>query len=420
MKDGLIGVIRKNADKVRFHTPSHAGRLYGNIAEWDVTELNYTDNLLSPSSYLSALEKNIASAYGAEACFISAQGATGSVFQAVFATKNDGAFLVVGKAHCSVFNALRVLGCKARHVDSFSADMLVPADVKTIIVTSPDYFGNVLPLSDISDFAKIKGLTLIVDSSHGAHFAFSDKLPVSASELADLVIFGLHKTLPVMTGGSVLCVREKFREKCVIARKLLHSTSPSFAVLCSVEKAFDDYTKNGNKYYDNVIREIENFKKGLKDKFRVKNTDDVTRLVLMSEYDGKAVEKALFERGFVAECVSGSDVVFIVNPNNFRYLKKLLKAVNGLNGLPLYEERNFPCKAHAEPVGLYFGKEAEGIDVALSVGRRAFCEVGFYPPGVPLIYSGDVITDEHLAVLTDEKFRNNVFGLDRGKIFVLK
>ena len=104
MKDGLIGVIRKNADKVRFHTPSHAGRLYGNIAEWDVTELNYTDNLLSPSSYLSALEKNIASAYGAEACFISAQGATGSVFQAVFATKNDGAFLVVGKTHCSVFN----------------------------------------------------------------------------------------------------------------------------------------------------------------------------------------------------------------------------------------------------------------------------------------------------------------------------
>ena len=92
MTDGLIGAIHGCADKIRFHTPSHAGKLSIDAAECDVTELSYTDNLLSPLSHISALEKNMASAYGAEACFISTQGATGSIFQAVFSVKDDGVF----------------------------------------------------------------------------------------------------------------------------------------------------------------------------------------------------------------------------------------------------------------------------------------------------------------------------------------
>ncbi|MGN0768861.1 MAG: aminotransferase class I/II-fold pyridoxal phosphate-dependent enzyme [Christensenellales bacterium] len=420
MTDGLIGAIHGCADKIRFHTPSHAGKLSIDAAECDVTELSYTDNLLSPLSHISALEKNMASAYGAEACFISTQGATGSIFQAVFSVKDDGAFLIVGQTHSSVYNALRVFGCKAYHIDELKKGDPVPDAVKTAIFTSPDYFGVVQPLDILAPYLKEKGIRVIVDSAHGAHFAFSSKLPVKATEYGDLVIYSLHKTLPVMTGGSVLAVKKEYAERCALARKTLHSTSPSFAIICSIEKAINDYAAEGERYYDEVIACVEEFTEKILPPFRVKKNDDITRVVLASPYDGRAVADELFDKGFVAEAVFGNEIVFIANPDNCRYLASLAEAVNGIRALPLYKRRDFPCKAHPEPTPIEFGGVPEAVELSEAAGRRAYCEVGFYPPGVPLIYSHDVITEEQVGYLCAEKKRDAVFGLENGKIFVLK
>lgn len=420
MTEGLIGSIHACADKIRFHTPSHAGNLTIDAAECDVTELPYTDNLLSPISHISELEKNIASAYGAEACFISTQGTTGSIFQAIFATKDDGAFLIVGKTHCSVYNALRVFGCKAFHVDELLPETEIPGGVRTAIFTSPDYFGNVLPLDNLSKRLREKGIKIIVDSAHGAHFAFGKKLPVSASEYADLAAFSLHKTLPVMTGGSVLAVKKEYAEKCALARKILHSTSPSFAIICSIERAIIDHKENGERYFDEVISAAENFAEAIKPPFFVKKSDDVTRIVLSSPYAGKSVEKALFDKGFVAEFAVGNDVVFIANRENCRFLVSLAEAVNGIRDLDRQTCLDFPYKAHPNPAPIEFGGDFEAIDLSEAEGRKAYCEVGFYPPGVPLIYSHDVITKEQIALFRSENLREAVFGLEKEKIFVLK
>lgn len=416
----LTTEILQRADRIRFHTPGHDTEIGKSLCKCDVTELPYTDNLLSPVSALRQLEKELASAYKAEACFISTQGATHNILQAVYAVKDEGAFLIVGAAHASVYNAMRAFSLRAYHVDAFSEDTPIPADVKNVFFTSPDYFGHCLPLERIYPALRAKGLNVLVDSAHGAHFTFSSKLPVSASEYADLAILSMHKTLPVLTGGSVLCCKRKFADKCVLCRKTFHTTSPSFLTMCSMEQALKELVARGEESYDAVLSAVETFKKKLPKPYEAEENDDPTRLVLVSPYDGEALYHAIAEKGYVGEMYFENKVVFIVHPYNARYLNGLSEAVSGIGDLPLYDPVVFPRKAHPYPTPMEFGGVAEAVPLSEAEGRKVFLEVGFYPPGVPLLYSHDVFTKEHIAFLTDESAQKKVFGLENGKVYVVQ
>lgn len=416
----LVKSIYENVSKVRFHTPSHAGKLPVDFVQTDVTELPYTDNLLCATASIADLEKNVASAYKAEACFISTQGATHNILQAVYAEKDEGAFLVVGMAHASVYNALRVLGAKAYHVDAVNDLLPLPADVKTAVITSPDYFGTVLPTEKICAFFHDRGIRVIVDSAHGSHFMFSSKLPVSATEHADSVILSLHKSLPVMTGGSVLVTKKDRVERCSLCRKLYHTTSPSFPVLCSIERAIEEFTAHGEEYYEKVVAATDVFRKAIRPPYTVIRTGDPTKIVLSSPYDGQALYDAIAEKGFVPEMAFERAVVFIVNPYNYEALPALAEAVNGIRGLPAYEKVVSPQKAHPLPTPIGTEGEPELLPLLSARGRRAYLEVGFYPPGVPLLYANDVITEEHIRLLSDKNREKRIFGLESGKIFVVK
>ncbi len=420
MSGKLTAAILENGDKISFHTPSHAGSLPEWIAKTDVTELPYTDNLLSSVSYIAELERKTAFAYKAEACFISTQGATHNIFQAVYSTSELGAFLVVGNAHVSVYNALSVCRAKTFHVDEFPDVSDVPEGVKTVILTSPDYFGNVLPVKSYCETLRKNGYISIVDAAHGAHFEFSSKLPISASECADLAVLSLHKTLPVLTGGSVLCCRKEFAERAMLARKVFHTTSPSFMTMCSIERAIELFCKDGEKIYDEVLSAVKEFASSIKKPFSVKSTADPTRVVLTSPFDGGAVERALFEKGFVAETTYGSDVIFIVNSNNYRHLAELSEAVNGIEGAPLYFGRDLPYKPHPKPTPIEFGLNAERIPLTEAEGHKAFLSAGVYPPGTPLIYPGDEITAEDIVFLREAEEEKRVFGVENGLIYVIK
>lgn len=414
----LTEEILKRADLVSFHTPSHAGKLSKESLLCDVTELFYTDNLLSPEGRIDELERIIASAYGAEACFISTQGATHNVFQAVFACLNRGAFLVVGKAHASVYNALRTFKAKTYHVDSLGDE--IPECVKTIIFTSPDYFGNVVDLRSLCLKAKEKGLTTIVDASHGSHFIFGDNMPDSATLYADLVIHSLHKTLPVVTGGSVLLCKNEYKSHAKAARKTLHTTSPNYMVLCSIERAIKDFSENGRKYYGDIEREVKKARRILKFPFYCEENDDFSRLVITSPFDGKSLYNKLVERGFCAETAYKNKVVFIINPFNYMHVVSLVKAVNEAKDLEIYDKADFPSKAHPNPTLIEFGYDFEEISFSEAEGRKVYNEIGFYPPGVPFLYSGEEIKREHIEWVKAYLGKADFFGSDGKKVFVVK
>ena len=286
-----------------------------------------------------------------------------------------------------------------------------------MIVTSPDYFGNTLPLDKISASLHDKGIDLIVDSAHGSHFAFSDKLPVSATEYGDLVILSLHKTLPVLTGGSLLVCKERFVSRAAYARNLFHSTSPNYMIMCSVQNAIADFEKNGQRYYTDVFYAVENFKNALLSPYKVEHSDDYSRLVVSSPYDGEEVYKAIVDRNFVPEMSYANKVVFIVTCHNYYHLGLLARMFNELPTFSLYRD-DAPFKKHDKPTRINFGTDWETVNLADSVGRKLFNRVGIYPPGVPLIYDGDEITSEDVKYLTERI--EKTFGLENGRVRVLK
>ena len=111
-------------------------------------------------------------------------------------------------------------------------------DIKpsALVVTSPDYFGNTLDLEYIKGLCESCGAALIVDAAHGSHFAFCDRLPVSATGYGDLVIHSFYKTMPVMTGGALHC-KESTPKRAAFALSEIHTTSPSYPVMLSIESA---------------------------------------------------------------------------------------------------------------------------------------------------------------------------------------
>ncbi len=417
----FIKELSKKADHVSFHTPSHANVIDNDLLRLDITELPYSDNLLSPKGIIKTLQDDIAAVYNVAACFISTQGATSSIMTAIYALKGLGSFLIVGNAHVSVYNALRICGCKAYRVDNITEDTPIPDGVAVAILTSPSYFGKVLDLNKITAYFKSINILTIIDAAHGSHFVFSDKLPVSATECGDLVIHSLHKTLPVLTGGSVLLLKDTtFIKEVSLARKTLHSTSPSYLVMSSIAKAFADYKVNGSKYYDKIHKAINIFNKNLSSPFSVVDTDDFSRLVIASPYEANAVYDKLASMGIYAEMHYGNLTVFIVNNNNYEYLTNLNEALKIISQkkLPKFKAEEVEIPAVEIPVELFFGKDFEFVEIENAENRRLYNEVGFYPPGVPVFFAGHLITKDDVNLLIMR--RDDCFGLEYGMLCVVK
>lgn len=421
MKTPIFDEITKHKDHLSFHTPAHSGVIafIGDTAKLDVTELTFSDNLLSPSGVIEESEREVSALYGVEKTTYVTSGATAAVFVALGALRGK-TFLIAGAAHKSVFNATGVFAARAYYTRDTgnidSALTLTKADA--VIVTSPDYFGNALNLAEIKAAARAKGALLIVDAAHGSHFIFSDKLPVSATEYGDLVINSCHKTLPVLTGGAMLHYPEGLDLQVKSALNLTHSTSPSYLIMVSTEKALADYAANGKEYYEGIISAINAFTAKVKPPFYVKKTADPTRLVITSVYDGSAVSDELEKRGIYAECSDGNAVVFIVNRINASRLAELQSALEDIDVTCLPLSKVLPLPEKEGVTELIFSKENEFVTLDNSVGRVSAACFGKYPPGVPTVLCGEVISAEAVAFI--KKCGNNCFGLVNGLVSVVK
>lgn len=409
-----------NKENISFHTPGHANFACPfNFYEYDFTELFYSDNLLNPAKDIKHLETSLAKIYHTASCLISTNGATNSIFQAMFTLKDKGSFLFVGQCHSSVYNAARIMNLTAYHIDRLEFITNLNADIKTIVITSPDYFGNCQNLTKLSDFCKSNGLYLIIDASHGSHFVLNDILPVSAAEYGDLVIHSLHKTLPVATGGSVLCVKKSLTDYSSLARRTIHSTSPSYPVIISIEKTIDMIKSGLGKTYGEIKKKLDVFTNSLDEKYQIVKNDDFTRLVIKTPFDGHSLLLRLSKEFSIdLEAAYGEKIVAIINPFNYNKLSSLCTALNSIKKATKYKPLDLPFTVHNRITALDFSGEIEFVNTDESVGKLAATEIGFYPPGVPLIYSHDIITKEAVKLLNS--FPEQAFGLVNGGVPVVK
>ena len=427
MNAPLYETLKKYAegDISRFFMPSHAGRdidgcLYKS-SKFDFTELSFSDNLVNADGVILKAEALLAKSYDSPFSLMFTSGATSAIWTALATIREyTDEILIDSFSHKSVFCAAKNFNFKAtiiqrefdgvfpKPIDCGKIDKILSQNpsIKAVSVTSPDYFGNVSDVEKAAKVAHSHGAILFVDEAQGAHFVFSPLLPKSANGAADIVCDSMHKTMPVYGGGAVLNVKEKFYEAAKFHRARLTTSSPSYIVMASMDYARGLFDLKAKAEYEVLKRKIDEVKSVLGD--RVKNTDDFTRLVI--KVDGDSLEK----EGIYPEASWGEYSVFIVNFFNVNCLSKLTEEVKKLpvpeSGGRGYGDMPIPSELKSAK-----GKR-EYIPLAESEGRISADDVGSYPPGVPLIYEGEIISGEKIKFLSAEK---HTFNLVNGKICVI-
>ena len=148
----------------------------------------------------------------------------------------------------------------------------------------------------------------------------------------------------------------------------------------------------------------------------IKN-DDFTRLVIrFNDADGDAVLQYLAKRGVYAEMSWEDKVVFIVTPFNCDKLEILSKELAEINISSL----NSQIKSDKEFIytNVRQDENTEFVEIDDALGRISAEDVGAYPPGIPVLFKGDVIDENKLNYL--KKYRNRLFGLAQGRVAVIK
>ena len=442
----------KQRKPVSFHMPGHK---YGRFpyksespgfAEYDITEIPGADNIQKPEGIIRESLEMISTAYGSVETMFLTNGATGGILATMkYFSKIGGRILVSRDCHSSVINGAILFRVPVDFIPiSYQNSIPLPVmaeDVKkalkagnnycAVIITSPNYYGVSAEIKSISRILKSKNILLAVDEAHGAHFKFCGAEEQSGLKSgADIVCHSLHKTMPVYNQGALLHIcsdRVNTKELRDIVR-MLGTSSPSYPILASMERAVSYFRYNGSELYNNLKKLIDNTKANIRAMdYKVLENDDFTRLVIdvssrnISGY--KALEK-LMEAFVYLEACDNKNIIAITSPSNSKQdFLRLEKALETLSGVEQCREsgaiRSIPEKAVDIHIAIESAKHTVSLDRA--VGSICGTIIVPYPPGVPCLYPGEVVTGE--TALYIETIINDggaVLGLDRGMIPVLE
>lgn len=273
-------------DYYPFHMPGHKRQTidFPNPYFIDITEIDGFDNLHHAEGILKDAQKRASRLYHTLETFYLINGSTCGILSAVSAALPRGGSLLMGRnCHKAAYHAafLRQLdthyvlpamtdfGIMGSVCPQDVADMLDKhPDIGAVFLTSPTYDGVVSDIRTISDIVHAHNLPLIVDEAHGAHFMFSAEFPVSALECgADIVIQSLHKTLPCFTQTALLHVNSD-RISLDSIRNFLgiyETSSPSYLLMASMEQGLRRMEEQGTELMAQFTDLLKNFYQKAKD-----------------------------------------------------------------------------------------------------------------------------------------------------------
>ena len=275
-------VRHKKRNPGNFHVPGHKqGRvfdeeglkLFGSVLSIDLTELSPLDDLHDPAGVIAEAQALAAEAFGADETFFLVGGSTAGNLAAILscciremccwcsAVPINRCFTPAcwpGCVRCIwepgwMKRAAWIRGSIRRF---WRRLWNVSQRPKAVVVTSPSYHGVVQPIDRFADLCHARGIPLIVDEAHGAHFGFHPYLPPPAIRSgADLAVQSTHKMLPAMTMASMLHLRGKRirRERLTRWLRILQSSSPSYPLMASLDLARKLAATEGRERLEDVL-----------------------------------------------------------------------------------------------------------------------------------------------------------------------
>ena len=448
-------------DYYPFHMPGHKRRLDFSLNpyEIDITEIDGFDNLHKPEEILKSAMRRASLLYGAKRSFYLINGSTCGILAAVSSvTKPGGKILMARNCHKAVYHAAYLRRLKTFYLyppvtsegiqgsitpRSVEKALKRDPDIEAVIISSPTYDGVVSDIKSIAEAVHRRNIPLIVDEAHGAHFGFHSYFPKSSASLgADLVIQSMHKTLPSLTQTALLhiCTDRVDEEKVSRFLGIYETSSPSYVLMAGMDRCVRLMEQRGKILFQNYAAKLSDFycRAGklncLKVSAPLESKDencfciDPSKIRISGKecgVGGKKLYDLLLERyRLQMEMYSASYVLAMTSVmDTDGGFERLLNALYETDRQIEKENCNLIQPDFIEDI---YGKtekrleisdawEKEKKSIALSdaCGFIAADFICLYPPGIPVLVTGEEISSDMIGQLTKcVQMGLNVQGID--------
>jgi arginine decarboxylase len=408
----------------------------------DLPELPELDNLFAPAGVIAEVQKLAAETFGATKTWFLINGSTCGIIAAILATCNAGEKIILPRnIHQSAIAGLVLSGAipifinpeydpqegLAYNVTPTAIEQALKKhpDTKAVMILHPTYQGVCSDLAAIAQITHKYDIPLLVDEAHGAHFAFHPDLPPSAMSIgADLTVQSAHKVLSAMTQASMLHLQgNRICDRRISkALQLVQSTSPSYLLLASLDAARQQMATEGKELMNKTIKLALEARKELAtisnlSVFEPKTQVgchhfDLTRLtvnVSQLGITGFETDEILHEQLKVTcELPLLHHLSFIISLGNtakdINLLVQAFKKLSQLtiNNQPLttnnLQSTIYNLQSTISPRDAYFAS-TENIPLQEACDRICGELICPYPPGIPLLMPGEIITQEAVEYL---------------------
>ena len=450
--------------------PGHkrATKLLGEMDPFDVdfTEIEGLDNLHHPEGILKEAMEEAARYYGTRKTWFLVNGSSCGILAAIEATTQIGETVLIGRnCHKAVYHGALLRNLQVEYVypefipevgihggyepEIIKKKMEENPQIKVVVITSPTYDGVVSDVSKIAEIVHQHRGILIVDEAHGAHFCLMEHGMKSAYECgADLVIESLHKTLPALTQCAVLHLQGNRVEAEKVSRALevFETSSPSYLLMASIDSCLKEMQTNGKEKMNSLLRRIRSLKGQIGElkHIRILGNElvgnngvwkfDETKLlfsVLNSNISGKElVDYLRKEYGIELEMETPTYGLALCSigdsEESIELLGKAVKEIDEKIHTVKRESIEFSYKENERMMSMYEASncETESVFLENAAGQISGEFIYFYPPGIPLIVPGEVISNEVLKQIAEAGKRgiivNGLKDYEQKKIEVIK
>lgn len=433
----------ENSNYYGFHMPGHKRNQNIIKAEIpygiDITEIDGFDDLHHADGIIKKAEERAAKLYHAEETHFLINGSTSGILSAVLGcTRKNGKILMSRNCHKSVYHAVFMNELYPVYIyPEFSDEIQLngeikaddikrlleeETDIEAVMIVSPSYDGVVSDVSKIAEIVHKKGIPLIVDEAHGAHFGMHPYFPDNANQKgADVVIHSTHKTLPALTQTALIHMNGKLADRERI-RNYLHmvqSSSPSYVLMASIDECMEMLEQNGEELFYNYAERLEilrNNLKGLKH-LKILETEhfDRSKIVISArntDISGKKLYDILREQYHIQlEMAAGTYALAMTSLGDTdEGMVWLCEALYNIDAALTEQREGDSQPALPRTERIYTSSEVDSflrenpedkqyLPWNEAEGRISAEYAYLYPPGCPLIVPGEKMTKEIIQVL---------------------
>jgi arginine decarboxylase len=419
-------------------TPGHKQRqdLVGAVVAGDAPLYGALDTIKHADRLRALAEGRAADLWGADWCRFSVAGSTHGNQALCLAIGRPGQKVIITRTlHRSLLLGLVLAGLHPVWVrpaiDPASglpgvvpvqavADALAAhPDACGVILGDPSYVGTTGDVAGHARVAHEAGVPLVVDAAWAAHFGFHPDLPPHPLAAgADAMVTSAHKALPAITQGALVLAKTSLLDKDRLERAFdaTHTTSPAGSILASIDAARALLARDGERLCGRLLRGIAAARKRLREVPGVDVLDgpgvEPGKLVVLlagSGAHGGLVEQDLIEAGMAPEMGDKDTIVPIVTIADDE--QQILAFTEVL--IASIERHRGPARRPAaaaswtvDPQTVLAPREAffaanETVPAAAAAGRVSAELVAPYPPGIPVLAPGELITAAALAALRE-------------------